>query len=253
MPIFSQTRKSIPTIENKKRENNEIDSRLSLFDLSEQLWRGGNYRIECRFCQKGIATGIDYLPCENCKDWTDSYRNVKGCNVCKNNKYIKSYYKGKCNRCGGTGVNPKAKKVVLEEKLYNLLGIDPTFQSFTCAKPYLDVKVEDPLIATIGMDDEKIKRLNFVVSLIKSDQSDSNIYFLLACIMTGDRKFSVVKTKLYAMLEYYNHKANLEPECIGDIVAIKKIKLELAKLEKYPGHKPKLLDTLTAEEILLYF
>jgi hypothetical protein len=251
-PILAQTKKSIPTIENRHREPDGETDDTPNFMSGDYTRLSSNVDIKCTFCQKGIATGAVYVSCKNCKDWADSYRNIKGCDVCKNNKYITIYKKGSCNQCGGTGIDPKAKKILLEQKLYKLLGVNPTFQSFTCAKPYSGVKVEfSPEM--LSMAAEKYSRSEFVASLIKSDQSDSNVYFLLACIMTGDRKYSVVKNKLLAMLDYYKHKASLYSGCSGDVEAIKAIKLELAKLDKNSSYKPKLLGKLSAEDILLFF
>ena len=45
--------------------------------------------------------------CKNCKDWADSYRNIVGCDFCKNKKFIFGPGYVKCNNCRGTGKGPE--------------------------------------------------------------------------------------------------------------------------------------------------
>jgi hypothetical protein len=41
--------------------------------------------------------------CKNCKDWADSYRNIVGCDFCKNKKFIWGPGYEYCKKCNGTG------------------------------------------------------------------------------------------------------------------------------------------------------
>lgn len=257
-PVLGQSKKTIPTIPNNNREYVQPTKVPSLRELQHYgvvVHRGtdGQGANTCTRCKNGITTNSTTKKCKNCIEWEDSYRNIKGCDVCKNRTWITTYTKGKCNYCNGSTIDPYVREKIMEEKIQDkinkVLGNTPTFRSLTCAKPYSGVKVElSPEM--IGMDTEKYSRSYVVASLIKSDQSENNIYFLLACIMTGDRKYSVVKSKLDVLLEFYQFNSS---DCPGDTEAIKTIKLELAKLIKNPNYKPKLLGTLTAEEILLFF
>lgn len=70
------------------------------------------YSIEYRSCEicscnkcsgTGILENYKYIPCNNCKDWASSYRNLKGCDVCKNNKGKYGYVKENCWACDGKG------------------------------------------------------------------------------------------------------------------------------------------------------
>ena len=61
--------------------------------------------------------------CNNCKDWADSYRNIVGCDFCKNKKYIFGAGYEYCNNCNGTGKGTEQRNKeyaeaskILEEK-----------------------------------------------------------------------------------------------------------------------------------------
>ncbi len=63
----------------------------------------------CEICTCGQCNGTGtreiyrFIPCYNCKNWASSYRDIKGCDVCKNNKGKYGYVKENCNACDGKG------------------------------------------------------------------------------------------------------------------------------------------------------
>ena len=259
-PVLGQSKKTIPTIPNNNREYVQPTKVPSLRELQHYgvvVHRGtdGQGANTCTRCKNGITTNSTTKKCKNCIEWEDSYRNIKGCDVCKNRTWITTYTKGKCNYCNGSTIDPYVREKIMEEKIQDkinkVLGNTPTFWSLSCAKPYKGIDGMGLLsMEVLSLGTDKLLELDLIVSLIKSDQSENNVYFLLACIMTGDRKYSVVKSKLDVLLEFYQFNSS---DCPGDTEAIKTIKLELAKLIKNPNYKPKLLGTLTAEELLLFF
>ncbi|MEI6696057.1 MAG: hypothetical protein WCO13_08310 [Bacteroidota bacterium] len=60
--------------------------------------------FKCRHCIIGVATIEKKYQCRNCADWADSYRNIKGCDVCKNKKFITKRENQKCSYCNGLGI-----------------------------------------------------------------------------------------------------------------------------------------------------
>ena len=59
---------------------------------------------ECLNCSgKGKYYKDFWIPCYNCKDWADSYRNIRGCDVCKNKKGKYESRLTKCEICAGKG------------------------------------------------------------------------------------------------------------------------------------------------------
>ncbi len=67
-----------------------------------------DYR-NCEICSCGACNGTGireiyrFIPCYNCKNWASAYRDIKGCDVCKNNKGKYGYVKENCNACDGKG------------------------------------------------------------------------------------------------------------------------------------------------------
>jgi len=54
-------------------------------------------------CNNGYYIDNVKYNCPNCKNWANSYRNSRGCDVCKNNKYIIKKETIKCSACNGLG------------------------------------------------------------------------------------------------------------------------------------------------------
>ena len=82
-----------------------------------------DYRT-CPECKgKGTSSRYYTLVCENCKDWAESYRNIKGCDICKNNKTVKKFLTKPCIWCDGFGkqhnIYWKKENVDLRNKEYN--------------------------------------------------------------------------------------------------------------------------------------
>jgi hypothetical protein len=61
--------------------------------------------FSCPSCNKsGYVTVEKKIKCNNCSDWADSYRNLRGCDVCKNKKYKIVTKSEECYYCNGQGV-----------------------------------------------------------------------------------------------------------------------------------------------------
>jgi len=58
----------------------------------------------CSWCKgSGEMINTIWVSCYNCKDWASSYRDIKGCDVCKNNKGKYEKKKETCFKCNGYG------------------------------------------------------------------------------------------------------------------------------------------------------
>ena len=58
----------------------------------------------CNNCNgKGKYLKDFWIPCYNCKDWASSYRNARGCDVCKNKKGKYESRLTQCEPCAGKG------------------------------------------------------------------------------------------------------------------------------------------------------
>lgn len=194
-------------------------------------------KIKCTQCKNGVSYWTERLVCKNCKDWADSYRKIRGCDVCKNNQFIKLNRQSKCKVCKGTGwrlpvpVAPPTKEQLIYQRLKDLdleLVFHPAF--------YLDDETQ------LEIAKYRIKK-----------GTESDIWPYLACIMTRDCSYSAeLKLKIYALLDYYEFYYEVSPinssrreiytspfrynPSPGEIILIKK---ELNELNLDPNYKPR--------------
>ncbi len=96
---------------------------------------GWEYRI-CPNCNgKGTNSKFYNVVCYNCKDWAESYRNIKGCDVCKNNKTVKKYLTKACVWCDGYGkqhnVYWEKKNIDYRNKVDNCNGLKDRIRSYS--------------------------------------------------------------------------------------------------------------------------
>jgi hypothetical protein len=208
-------------------------------------------KIKCTQCKNGVSYWTERLVCKNCKDWADSYRKIRGCDVCKNNQFIKLNKQSKCKVCKGTGwrlpdpVVPPTKKQLIYQRLKDL-GLEPQYH------PYF------------YLNDET--QLEIAKYRIKNG-TESDIWPYLACIMTGDCSYSAVKSKIYALLDYYEFYYEDSPvknstreiytspfryePSPKEIILIKK---ELNELNLDPNYQPRFFSIgITGVDLLRWF
>jgi hypothetical protein len=60
--------------------------------------------FDCRHCESGYYLENVKVTCKNCIDWANSYREIRGCDICKNKKYTIKQKKQFCFSCNGKGI-----------------------------------------------------------------------------------------------------------------------------------------------------
>jgi hypothetical protein len=190
-------------------------------------------KIKCNQCKNGVYYWTATLDCKNCKDWADSYRKIKGCDVCKNNQYIKSNKQGKCMICKGTGwVSPVTIVPTREELIFKRIkdfGIEPHYQI-----GYFELHFVYTQLDIIK------KRMKYYMA--------DNLWNILARIMTRDISYrDYGKDKINALVDYYEWKYEQSEKTVdwpgrfefypspGEVALIR---AELAKLDADPDYNP---------------
>ena len=85
------------------------------------------YDLTCTYCTCNSCNGNGkiltniWVACYNCKEWADSYRNARGCDICHNNKGKFKYEYIKCTACAGKGKyhNTEGANDIHEEEVKN--------------------------------------------------------------------------------------------------------------------------------------
>lgn len=146
---------------------------------------------KCRWCKNGIETYTEYISCKNCETWADSYRNIKGCHVCKNNKVIRKIKQRKCIFCKGANwiVARIPAPISKEQQIYNKireLKLSPTYH-----------------IGYFRLDQGEESYAHVMKYRLRYDNTENNLWFWLEKIQENHIEYINVKDKVDTLLDYF--------------------------------------------------
>lgn len=233
----------------------------------------GQNKIKCAICTNGVAISKNYMTCQNCKDWADSYRNIKGCDVCKNNKTVVVRQKVKCTRCKGTGwiIEDPISFIYLSkdelEKQEILERLDATYKYRPAVNLLRSSNMKDSEYFGYSYDEKDTDGRHWehdltnyrihVFDEAKFSDSNDNIWKLLYDVQQNPSLYQLHKEKLKDFLGYFSElrktgiyeikKVSYYDEYdfylfIPNVIELDRIKNELYKLDKNPEYRPVFFD-----------
>ena len=237
------------SIMNKLKEGHNYLMKMTilLFCLMlTSLKSNSQSKVKCTDCKNGIITVIQTTRCKNCESWADSYRNIRGCDVCKNNKIINKRKHETCTTCKGTTWRLPIKPVPLtrEQEIYKKikeLNLNPIRH-----------------VGTFRLNWEYTNYDIFKYK-VKYDYSENNLWYLLGAIITNEYDYNREKAKVDALLDYFElmyKMARKSDGWPGDILyyptpdEVIRIRYDLNQLSSNPNYKPNFGLYLSASDLL---